>query len=298
VPGEADASTTSTAVTASTATTAGVLHPDELARYVQLERAPAGAAVRRWVENHWSLRWDLPPGRHTTSQILPHPTCSLTVELASHPRPEMPPGVTVVVTGVVTERFDVDVRGSGHVLGVRFRPGGLAALTGLAASAWTERTVAAIEVLPADLCTTLGEPSLVSDPGSWRAAAEEGLAHLGAEVRRADGRYELLLTIVADMLEDRSLLTVADVGRRHGVTPRTLQRLFLRYVGVGPKWVLARYRLHDAVSALDDGYDGGISELAQSLGWYDQAHFTREFTALVGESPGAYRRRPSRQSSG
>jgi AraC-like DNA-binding protein len=282
---------------APTASTAGVLHPDEFARYVTLERAPAGPAVGRWVENHWSLHWDLPAGRRTTSQILPHPTCSLTVELATHPRPEIPPGVIVVVTGVVTERFDVDIRGQGRVLGVRFRPGGLSALTGLAASAWTDRTVAATGALPADLCATLADPALAADPTAWRSTAEAGVAALGA-TRGADPRYDLLLAIVADMLEDRALLTVADVGRRHGVTPRTLQRLFLRYLGVGPKWVLARYRLHDAVAALDDGYEGGIAELAQSLGWYDQAHFTREFTALVGQSPGAYRNARPRDGTG
>ena len=47
--------------------------------------------------------------------------------------------------------------------------------------------------------------------------------------------------------------------------------------------------MHDAVSDLDDGYDGSLTDLALRYGWYDQAHFTRDFTALVGVTPGAYR---------
>ncbi len=62
-----------------------------------------------------------------------------------------------------------------------------------------------------------------------------------------------------------------------------------RQLGVSPKWVLARYRLHDIVTELDEGYAGTISDLAHRYGWYDQAHLTREFTALVGETPGRYR---------
>ena len=52
----------------------------------------SGPSAARWVENRWSLRWDLPDGRWYDSEVLPHPTCSLTVELGSHPRAGMPAG--------------------------------------------------------------------------------------------------------------------------------------------------------------------------------------------------------------
>ena len=100
------------------------------------------------------------------------------------------------------------------------------------------------------------------------------------------------------MLADHTLLTVADVADRHAVTVRTLQRLFTHYVGVGPKWVLARYRLHDAVADLDDGWAGTLTDLAVRYGWYDQAHFTRDFTALVGVTPGQYRDRATTADAG
>jgi AraC-like DNA-binding protein len=271
-----------------TASTAGVLRPDELARHVALDRFPASGDAAWCVENHWSLAWRLPPGRRYPSQVLPHPACSLTVEVGSHPRPGLPAVPAVVVTGVPTARFDVDVRGWGRVVGTKFRPGGLAALTGRSALAWTDRVVPAREVLPPSLCDALADPGLVADPGAWAATAEAGFVALG---RPADRRYDEVLAIVADMLEDRSLLTVADACARHATTPRTLQRLFTDYVGVGPKWVLARYRMHDVVTALDAGYDGTMTDLAARFGWYDQAHFTRDFTALVGVTPGRYRRR-------
>ena len=269
-----------------TASSAGVLRPDDFARHVELVRRPAGAGTGRWVENHWSLRWDLPAGQWHPSQVLPHPTCSLTVELGSHPRPDRPPGETVVVTGVVTRRFDVETRGWGRVVGIRFRPGGLAALTACPASTWTDRAVPARTVLPADLCAALADPDLAADPVRWGDTAEEGIMRLPAD---ADPRYDQLLDVIADMLTDRSLLTVADVAHRHGSTPRTLQRLFTRYVGVGPKWVLARYRMHDVVTDIDEGYAGSLTSLAHRYGWYDQAHFTRDFTSLVGVTPRQYR---------
>lgn len=271
---------------AATASTGGILRPDELARHVRLVRWPAGTGVGRWVENYWSLRWNLPKDRWFASQVLPHPTCSLTIELGSHPRPEVPFGDNVVVTGVMTRRFDVDVRGWGHVVGIRFRPGGLAALTGRSASTWTDRVMPARDLLPKDLCATLADRDLAAFPELWTAAAEAGLLDIPAGT---DPRYQQLLELVTSMLADRSLLTVAEVAERHGVTPRTLQRLFTHYVGVGPKWVLARYRMHDVVTEIDAGYAGTFTDLAHRYGWYDQPHFIRDFTALVGITPGQYR---------
>ncbi len=57
---------------------------------------------------------------------------------------------------------------------------------------------------------------------------------------------------------------------------------------MSPKWVLSRYRMHDVVTALDEGYDGSLADLAAEYGWFDQAHFTREFTDLIGVPPTGY----------
>ena len=43
---------------------------------------------------------------------------------------------------------------------------------------------------------------------------------------------------------------VEDLAARRHVSARTLQRVFRRYVGVGPKWVLQRHRLHEAIEQL------------------------------------------------
>lgn len=273
-----------------TATFAGILRPDQLAEFVQLRRWPASDRVSHWVENHWSLQWDLPQGASFSSEVLPHPTCSLTVERGDHPRPEAG-GEEVVVTGVVTRRFVVEIRGSGRVAGLRFRPGGLAALTGLSARSWTDRTVPASGILPSRIVAALaamdldgGDAVITARMTSVEEAFPDGPA------ARVDVRYARVLEVVRDMLEDRSILSVADLEQRHDVSARTLQRDFLHYVGVGPKWVLGRYRMHDVVEALDAGFDGSLTDLALRHGWYDQAHFTRDFTALVGVPPSRYRR--------
>jgi AraC-like DNA-binding protein len=81
---------------------------------------------------------------------------------------------------------------------------------------------------------------------------------------------------------------VDELAARHAMSSRSLQRLFRRYVGVSPKWVLQRYRLHEAAERIAEGRDGDWAATALELGYFDQAHFIRDFKALIGASPAQY----------
>ena len=75
-----------------------------------------------------------------------------------------------------------------------------------------------------------------------------------------------------------------------GTTPRSLQRLFADWVGVSPKWVLQRHRVHLAAEMLGRDPALDLAGLAAAVGYYDQAHFTGDFVRAVGMSPGEYAR--------
>jgi AraC-like DNA-binding protein len=251
---------------------------------VSLERVAPPIELSPWIEHLWSVSWALPPGTTHRSQVLTHPTVHLTVEWGTGPRHgfAMP---AALVHGVVTRTFSIDLTGSGEVLGLRFRPGGFGAFTGRSVADWTDRVVALVEVFGADAATltdaVVGEADLA-------ARARTLCGFLGARLPDPDPVYDRLLGVVAIMLDDRTLTTVKAVANSTGLSTRTLQRLFHRYVGVGPKWVLQRFRLHDAVGLIDAGEVDDLAALAATLGWYDQAHFGRDFTDVVGVPPGRY----------
>jgi AraC-like DNA-binding protein len=266
-----------------TSTTAGVLRPEDFARHAQLERLEVAADLAPWVENHWALRWELPAGSSYVSSTLPHPACNLSVE-PGHPREGLPDD-PVVVTGVPTRRFDVTIRDTGWVHSVKFRPGGLTSLTGHSARDLRDVTVPATSVFPAATTDALRELGPGTATDDCRRVFEDALRALRTE---PEPDYVTVLDVVTAVLDDRSLVRVAQVEERCGLGTRSLQRLFEKYVGVSPKWVLSRYRMHDVVTRLDEGYDGSLADLAAEHGWFDQAHFTREFTELVGVPPSTY----------
>jgi AraC-like DNA-binding protein len=271
-------------------TARGILRPVEGRRYFTVDRLAPRAELGDWVEHYWTVLWDLPAGATYTSEVLTHPSAHLTVESGAGERHGFVLPASLL-HGVVTRRFAILLAGKGRVFGVRFRPGGIGAFTGRDASRLTDQVVLAADVLGPGANRLKSDVLAVVDDADRAAAAD---AFLVERMPQHDRHYEELLAVIAVMLADRRLVSVEALSRAAGTSPRTLQRLFRRYVGIGPKWVLQRFRLQDAVARIDAGDVVDLSTLAVELGWYDQAHFSRDFTDVVGVSPGLYLRR-SRQ---
>jgi AraC-like DNA-binding protein len=268
----------------------GLLRPAETHRVADLRRElPVSPVLAPFVERYWSVRWDRtgqPPFR---SEVLSHPSVNLSVESGSSPRfgAAMP---AVLVHGVTTRRFVVDLVGAGRVTAAKFRPGGWVAFGG--------RPPSGGAVVPLDGALGLDPRRLLAavlaeDDDEARAAVLD--AALAPRAPEPPAAYLELQDLLRRMLADRSLVRVEQVAALAGTSTRSLQRLFATYVGVNPKAVLARYRLQDAAAAIDAGEVTDLAGLAAELGWFDQAHFSRDFRAVVGVPPSAYLARAREQ---
>jgi AraC-like DNA-binding protein len=64
---------------------------------------------------------------------------------------------------------------------------------------------------------------------------------------------------------------------RLGLSQRSVQEICHRGLGIHPKWLIRCFRLQDAALRLEAEANVSLSGLAQALGYFDQAHFTRDF---------------------
>jgi AraC-like DNA-binding protein len=62
-------------------------------------------------------------------------------------------------------------------------------------------------------------------------------------------------------------------------------------VGASARWVIKRYRTYEALEQLRTVGAGQLADLAQRLGYFDQAHFTNDFSKRVGQAPAVYLKR-------
>jgi AraC-like DNA-binding protein len=256
--------------------------PDAARRPFQVARSPVDGPLATVVEQIWSVEWALPPGDTYDQQVLTHPCAHLTVE-AGEPW----------VQGVVTRVFSRRLTGSGRVVGAKLRPSGLSALTTAPPASMVDRRRPAAELL-GDLGALTDLTDLV-ETVSAAPGQDAGMAAMHAWLaarapRRVPGA-EVVDEAVDLAAAEPELTRVDGLADRLGVTVRTLQRRFDRHLGVGPKWVLQRCRIQDALAGIESGIDPDWAELAIRLGFADQPHFVNTFTAVVGVPPGEYRRR-------
>lgn len=222
------------------------------------------------------MHWDLAEGETYVSHVLTHPSVNVTFL----------PVVGAEIHGVVTATYRRPLAGRGRVLGVKFRPGGFYAYANRPVTSFTDRSVALNTVMGPVADELANDVLDLSDDDQRIAVVEEFLrSRLPSD---EDPAYTSLLEMVAMMLSDRTVTRVDHVAQRFGVSVRTLQRMFHRYVGVGPKWMIRRYRMHDVAELLATGTVRDQAALAVELGWFDQAHLARDFSALIGVSPSDY----------
>ncbi|MDD9207757.1 helix-turn-helix domain-containing protein [Georgenia sp. 10Sc9-8] len=250
--------------------------------------------------HYWSVTWRRPAAAPFRQRVLSHPVTHLTIEAADGGSLHGVRVPAALVHGVVTRVFTVDLPVAGRVAGLAFRPGGMAALLDVDVRELTNSVVPAETLFGAavgDLAArVLAEP----DDGARRDLLAADLARRLEPDRdriAADGGYRTVREAIA-LMRSREQVALAPVAERLHVSARTLQRLFARYVGASPLWVLRRYRLQDAVAALDTGAGESLADLAAALGFADHAHLTRAFTAVVGVPPSRYRPGPAPITAG
>jgi AraC-like DNA-binding protein len=257
-----------------TAMGAGVLRPEAAATQFGLARHEPPADLAPLIDFFWVVRWDLRGRPPHEQRILPHPNVNLAFEASG-----------AAVYGVDRRIFTRRLTGEGKALGVRFRPGGFRPFCSSPVFTLNDRVVPASDIF--------GPGAALACENVMAAADDEAMTGHASDLLRAaapqrDPDAERAAGIVARILADQELRRVGQLADCFGMSERGLQRLFAEYVGVSPKWVMRRARLHEAALRADTGDVVDWAALAADLGYADQAHLTRDFTATIGVSPARY----------
>jgi AraC-like DNA-binding protein len=229
-------------------------------KFQHVEFFTPSADLASWVSRYWAVEWS-----YTTPYrqlIVPYPNVHLTFHSSG-------PELHGVSSGYVYR----ELAGTNSVFGVAFRPGRFRPFLGRSVSTLTDRWIPGGEVFR-------GQPTKLDVP-----AVED---FLRANLPAADPKSELAADIVDRIAVGPEVVRVDMLAKEYETTVRQLQRLFAEHVGVGPKWVIRRYRLHEVTVRMNSGAAIDWAGLAADLGYADQAHFTRDFTAMFGETPTQY----------
>ena len=254
----------------------GIVDPQAAARRIRLATYPPASALAPFVEYFWVVEWDRRGHAPETQRVLPYPNAHLVFDAGRS-----------AIHGVVRGAFERPLIGAGKVLGVRFAPGGLRPFIKQSLSSFTDTTIAADALL--DMPAAEAELQVLAQTDDMGMVAQ-AQALLLARRPQIDDAALLAARLTSAAAAHNGPASVAQLCEKMAIGERRLQRLFANYVGVPPKWVIQRYRLQEAIWRLAQPDAPELASLAHALGFFDQAHFSRSFTQLVGSTPLDYRR--------
>ncbi|WP_260845041.1 helix-turn-helix domain-containing protein [Streptomyces sp. SLBN-31] len=133
----------------------------------------------------------------------------------------------------------------------------------------------------------------IRDRAGDAASADETLRVLEEELRSrladAPARGLDLVRHTGQRLETaHGTIPVAALADAAGVSGNHLANMFRTHVGVTPKRMARIYRFARLILSVDALRPVDWSELAQTAGYFDHAHFSREFKDFTGHTPTQY----------
>jgi AraC-like DNA-binding protein len=190
-----------------------------------------------------------------------------------------PAGLNVV--GLMTTAMTLDIPPGQSFFGVRFRPAMASAFVPEAAQL-NDRILPLEDLMPRaarNLLEQLAEAPNVMD---MSRIMDTFLRPLEPPDAANKALHELGLT----------RLSLDEFATEFGLSTRQLRRVCADRAGVSPKFLVRILRTREAAARIADvaakSTQPNWADLAVACGYYDQAHFIREFQQFTGYTPGRY----------
>lgn len=254
--------------------TRGVLRQNKANLITKHNRYFAGTKLDYFIEHYWTVSWDLSGKEPYLAETLPYPSVHIVFEKGNSK-----------IFGVTRGRFSTLLKDKGSVFGIKFRPGGFYPFFQKSISSLTDKTFPISELTNEDSLPLETEIFQKEDEEDRIKIIETWLEKILPE---PDPKIPLINTIIDRIKEDRTIQSVEQITKLYSIQLRNLQRLFQEYVGVSPKWVIQRFRIQEVAERMEKEKSIPFAELALDLGYYDQAHFIKDFKNTIGLSPEEY----------
>lgn len=265
----------------------GVLHNSKSQLNYSLQRVAVQEKLSVFIDQYWFVEWNLIDKKNHTQQNLPDPAIHITIENGS-----------ILLYGPIKQRFTQVLSGRGCIFGIKFQIGGFYPISKQIQSQLCDQVINLnnyfndlniellhkIEVTPnlqqkAQLANTFFEQ--LFDPQS--VLYIEDLAHATTQINKVK-------EIVSIIKTQHNITKVNTLCDHLNINSRSLQRLCNQMIGLSPKWLIRKFRMHEVLARLEHQPISTINwqDYVNDLEYLDQAHFIHDFKSFTGYTPQTY----------
>ena len=257
---------------------------------MEWEEFTPAASLQNIVECYWNYE-EAGPDTPRLHPVLPSPKPSIIVVLGKQSQPvtcEGANGECIAegwMLGQVTDhRLNLRCARPAGLFGVMFQPTGFYQLFGMsilmAAGMGPEQ-----ECAPREFGQAFTRRVQAAKTHAERVAIAEELLLAQLSRRRAAPAIEVVATALR---QRRGQVCTDELARLAHLSRRQLERRFREAVGVSPKLFAEISRFSQVFQLLKEQPNANWQDVTHACGYFDQAHFIREFRRFTEETPTAF----------
>lgn len=230
---------------------------------------------------------------HQKERLLPDGGTDLVIDLTQVPKNvynnedfnSFTPFKKAWISGIRREYITIDAGQNASMMVVRFRAGAACVLLGFPLNELADSVVEMDAVAGAEFFRfreyLLEQPT----PEAKFAALENWLL---SRMHREAEPHPVVGYALDRIHRDPNLVTVADIQRKTGFSNKHFIHLFEKNVGVTPKTYLRIIKFQRVLTEIEQARKIQWSDIVYGCGYYDQAHFIKEFRHFSGLNPTTY----------
>jgi AraC-like DNA-binding protein len=247
--------------------------------------------LSQFVENIWY--YDGHHAGHSREKILPDGAIELIIDLDAWPKKIFEDENTterfrtVNKAWISGERTKYIVIGADnvHMIGIRFKPGGAYPFFGFPISELSEY-VTELDLIWGRSLYHIRDELLEIDSPERKLLRFE--AFLLEQTKRSLEQNKSIAFAIHKLQHSPQFLAIRDLASHIGITQKHLISQFEKIVGLRPKSFARVAKFHKVLQAIEKTQKVEWTSIAYECGYYDQAHFIKEFHNFSGVNPSAY----------
>jgi len=186
------------------------------------------------------------------------------------------------IFGQISRFIEIAPTGSTGIVAARFLPEGL--------GPFIDRPLSALENKAVSITELFGEAGKVLETDVLALAANRERIQLietflFSRLAESHATDTITRACVDVIMRSRGQLDVTTLADTLNINRRNIERRFTAQVGMSPKQLSRIIRLQSTLKMLDEKNFSSLTSLAYENGYYDQAHFIKDFKEFTGVSP-------------
>lgn len=245
--------------------------------------------LRPFIKCYWSLEAPAAPVPEK-QRIVPDGCMEMIFHYGNLYLQYLQDGTSIVqprsfVFGQITTPLEIEPSGTTGIIAARFQPEGFFPFTTLPVTTMADMATP-LTVLFGDAGSEL-EIQVVNAPHNRARTAVLNSFFL-SKLQTAEAAERIATAAVQALLESSGKHNVNEISAQLQVNRRQLERKFVAATGLSPKQFSKIARLQAALKLISGDSFSSLTTLALEAGYYDQAHFIRDFREFTGVSPGQF----------